>query len=154
MVRFLRLPEMIGGIGTEVGPAAVGLLHRPVLIVAELGRAEQGQLDGLPILRGLTLRRLQHAFIDEALGTQRLERAIDRAARLDLGLRREDIVMDAEQREIRPDQIEHLGDGLTPEEDEPLALRRLAKLRPIKLGEPEADRFQIVAGIESLRYLT
>ena len=47
---ILGLLQMIGGVGAEIGPAAVGLLHRPVLVVAELGRAEQGQLDRLPIV--------------------------------------------------------------------------------------------------------
>ena len=108
------LLQMIGDVGAEIGPAAVRLLDRPVLVVAELGRAEQGQLDRLPILVDLALGRFEHALIDEALVDQGLQRAIDRAARLDLGLRREEIVVDAEQGEIGADQLEHRRDGLAP----------------------------------------
>ena len=56
VVGAFGLLEMIGRVGAEIGPAAVRFLERPILVVAELGRAEQGQLDRLPIFRRLALR--------------------------------------------------------------------------------------------------
>ena len=59
----LRLLQVISGVGAEIGPAAVRLLHRPVLVVAELGRTEQRQLDRLPfVVRIDALRPLERAF--------------------------------------------------------------------------------------------
>ena len=108
MVGVLGLLPVIGGVGAEIGPAAVRLLHRPVLVVAELRRAEQGQLDRLPfVVRVEALGPLERAFVDEALGAQHLHRLLDRAALLQLGLGREQVVVDAEQAEIVPDQVEH-----------------------------------------------
>ena len=40
VIGLLRFLPVIGGIGAEIGPAAVRLLDRPILVVAELGRAE------------------------------------------------------------------------------------------------------------------
>src|SRR3546814_4871743 len=87
VIRTLRLLEMIGGIGAEIGPASVRLLHRPVLVVAELGRAEQGQLDRLPILRRLALGCFEQALIDQAFVTKRRLHTIGGAAPLHLRLR-------------------------------------------------------------------
>ena len=96
----LRLLEMIGEVGAEIGPAAVRLADRPVLVVAELGRAEQRQLDRLPILGRLALGRLEHAVIDEVARAQPGLGRLGLARRLQLGLGREHVVMDAEQREV------------------------------------------------------
>ena len=52
-----------------------------------------------------------------------LERAVDRARRLELRLGRELVVMDAEQGEVVADQLEHRLDRSGPEEVEPLGFR-------------------------------
>ncbi len=63
--------EVVGEIGTEIGPAAVGFADRAVLVVAESGRTEQGQLNGLPVLgRGLALGCFEHAVVDEIARAQ------------------------------------------------------------------------------------
>ena len=46
----LELRAMVGDVGGEIGVGAVGLEQRPVDVVAEVGRAEQGLLAVLPVL--------------------------------------------------------------------------------------------------------
>ncbi len=43
----LALVQIVGAVGGEVGPRAVGLLEHPVLVVAELGGAQPGRALGL-----------------------------------------------------------------------------------------------------------
>ena len=106
MVRDLRLLKVVSGVGAEIGPAAVRLLHRPVLVVAELGRTEKRQLDRFPfVVRVDALRPLEGALIDEALVAQHLLGAFDRALALHVGLRREHVVVDAEQAEVVPNEV-------------------------------------------------
>src|SRR3546814_11068189 len=69
-VGALRLLEMIGEVGAEIGPAAVRLLDRTVLIVAEPRRAEQRQFDRLPILGRFALRGFEQATVSEILVAQ------------------------------------------------------------------------------------
>ncbi len=73
-VGAFRLLHVIGEVGAEIGPAAVGLADRAVLIVAEFGRAEQRQLDRLPVLGRLALGRFEHAVIDQVVRAQPLSR--------------------------------------------------------------------------------
>src|SRR3546814_14597113 len=54
----LRLLEMIGEVGAEIGPASVRLPDRAILVVAEAGRSEQRQFHRLPIVGRFALRRL------------------------------------------------------------------------------------------------
>ncbi len=61
---------MIGHVGAEIGPGAVRLLDRAVLIVAEFGGAEQGKFDRLPIFGRFALGRFEDAVIDEIMLTQ------------------------------------------------------------------------------------
>src|SRR3546814_2898828 len=55
----LRLLEMIGEVGAEIGPASVRLPDRAILVVAEAGRSEQRQFHRLPIVGRFALRRLR-----------------------------------------------------------------------------------------------
>ena len=70
LVGALRLLEVIGEIGAEIGPRAVRLLDRAILIVTELGRAEQRQLDRLPIVGHFALGGIEHAVIDQIARAQ------------------------------------------------------------------------------------
>jgi hypothetical protein len=112
--------------------------------------AGTGHLGRLPVVGKLALGRLERAFIDEPLGTQPVERDIDLARLLHRRFRREDVVTDAEQREIAADHVHHRGDGLLAEQVEPFALGRADIARAIFLGEHLADRDQIVAGVEAV----
>ena len=69
-VGILRLLHVIGKIGPEIGPLAVGLPDRAILVVAELGRAEQRQLDRLPVVHYLALGLFENAVIDEVVLAQ------------------------------------------------------------------------------------
>src|SRR3546814_4456296 len=94
-----RLLEIRGEIGPEIGPASLGLPDRPVHIVAKAGGAEQRQFHRLPIVGKLALRRLQHAFVNQSIGAQLRDRRLDRARRLQFGLRRIKVVADARSEE-------------------------------------------------------
>ena len=50
------------------------------------------------------------AFVDQPLAAHGLQRLVDRAGRLELGFRGEDVVVDAEQAEVVADQFEHRRD--------------------------------------------
>ena len=65
LVGGLKLLHVVGRVRAEIGPAAVRFLQRPVLVVAELRRAEQGELDRLPVLDDLALGRLQMSLVDQ-----------------------------------------------------------------------------------------
>ena len=147
----LRLLEVIGQIGAEIGPAAIALLDRTVLIIAELGRAEQRQFDRLPILGRLAFGRFKVPVIDQilrpqpGLGLGRLARS------LKLGLGRKQVMLDPEQGQIGLDLLQHGGNGAGPELRQPFGF--------ISLGVPIAEfgsqrlthRDQIVARIEPFR---
>ena len=149
LVGRLGLLEVIGEIGTEIGPGAVRLLDRPILIVAELRRAEQRQFDRFPVLGRLALGRFEHAVIDIAARAQPRLGLFRLARGLELGLGREQVVMDAEQRQVGADHVHHRGDGDLTEEHEPFALGR-ADISVAELGgELRTNRLQIVAGIET-----
>ena len=75
-----ELVAVIGDVGGEIGPRAVGFLEWPVDIVAELGGAEQGLRTRLPIVGQLALWRFEHAGIDEPAVLQNAEALVDRAA--------------------------------------------------------------------------
>ena len=70
LVGACGLLHVIGEVGAEIGPAAVALADRPVLVVAEPGRAEQRQLDRLPVLERLALGRFEHAVVDQVVRAQ------------------------------------------------------------------------------------
>jgi hypothetical protein len=72
LVGRLQLLQVVGRVGREVGPAAVRLLERPILVVAVGGGTEQQQLDRLPIVRLLALGRLERAAIDEVARGKRV----------------------------------------------------------------------------------
>ncbi len=73
------LVVVVGDVGGEVGPAAVGLLERPVDLVAEPGRPKQRLLAILPVVGFQALGRLEPALIDQALAAELLEGPLDRA---------------------------------------------------------------------------
>src|SRR3546814_11459516 len=80
------LLEMIGEIGAEIGPAAVRLLDRTVLIVAEPRRAEQRQFDRFPVFGRFALRRFEQAVVDEIMVAQPFFGRGGLAFRLQFGL--------------------------------------------------------------------
>ncbi len=106
------LVVVIGDVGGEIGPGPVRLLHRAVLIVAELGGAEKGLLAFLPVVGKLALRRLQLALIDKAKALQPFQRRLDPAGAVEGLLRRIDVHLDAEQRKILADHLHHRGGGI------------------------------------------
>src|SRR5207237_7956942 len=66
MVCLLRFLPVVSGVGAEIGPASVRLLHRAILIVAELAGAEKRQFNRLPlVMRIEALGPLTHAFVDQ-----------------------------------------------------------------------------------------
>ena len=69
-VNALTFLEMIGKVSAEIGPAAVGFLDWPVLIIAKLRRPEQGKRNRLPIFDVLALWLFQFAVIDKAARAQ------------------------------------------------------------------------------------
>ena len=149
-VRALRLGQVIGHVDAEIGPAAVRLADRPILIVAVSRGAEQRQRHRLPLCIHLPLGRLQLAVIDQVAGAQGRLRLLRLAGGEQRRLRREHVVVDAEQRQVGADQLQHRGDGALAEHGQPLGLRRggvaVAELR----RERRADRDQIVAGIKAV----
>src|SRR3546814_18023365 len=50
LVGIARLLEMIGEIGPELGPASIGLPHRPVHIVSKAGGRDKGRVHPPPNL--------------------------------------------------------------------------------------------------------
>src|SRR3546814_19207209 len=65
----IELVPMISDVAGEIGPAAVGLLQRPVDIVAKFGCAEQCLRARLPIVGLLALARLAYPDIDQPAPT-------------------------------------------------------------------------------------
>ena len=101
------LAVVVGNIGSEIAPRTVGFPERPVDIVAELGRTEQGLRRRLPILRFHALGRLEDAGIDEALGFQFFQATLDTAGFHHLAFRTEHVLMDAYEGKIVADDIHH-----------------------------------------------
>ena len=66
----------VGDVAGEVGPAAVGLLERPVDVVAKVGSAEQRLLPRLPILWHPALGRIERAGVDQTLGLELRQRVV------------------------------------------------------------------------------
>ena len=150
LVGVLRLLIMIGEVGAEIGPAPVRFLDRPVLIVAEFGRAEQRQFNRLPILGRLALRRFEHTVIDQAMLAQPFFGGGGLALGLQLGLRREEIMMDAQLGEVGADHVHHRAHRLGAEQAEPRAFGRADIAVAIFGGELFSDGLQIIAGVEPL----
>ena len=69
------------------------------------------------------------------------------ARALQLGLRSEDVVPDAELREIRADHVHHGGDRPFAEQVEPFTLRRTDVFLAEFGGQRLADRHEVIAGI-------
>ena len=146
----LRFLEMIGKIAAEIGPATVGFLDRAVLVVAKLGRAEQGELDRFPVLDYLALGLLQHPVIDQITRPQFGFGNIRLARFVQFGLGREDIVPDAEQRQIRADHVHHLGHRRLAEDQQPVGFGRMLISVAKFGGQSLTDRFQIIARVQAL----
>ena len=91
----LDLVEMIGDIGGEIGPRAVRFHHRPVHVIPVFGGFEQRLLARLPIVGLFAFGRLEHAFIDQPLGFERVNRRFDPACAIQRFFRIEHIHFDA-----------------------------------------------------------
>ena len=148
-IGIFGLLEVIGEVCAKIRPCTVRFLDRAILVVTEFGRAKQGKFDRLPIFRRcLSLWRFEHTVIDKTVFAQpgfcffRLLRG------LQLGLGREKIVVDTEQREVFADHVHHRGDGTLAEEFEPLVLGRILVSGPEFLRQLFTDRLQVVARIE------
>lgn len=74
---------------------------------------------------------------------------IDLARGLQLGFRREQVVLDAEGGEILADHVHHRRDRAGAEEDQPLGLGRGGILIPEFGSERLAHGLQVFAGIEA-----
>ena len=147
-IGVLGLLHVIGEVRAEIGPAAVRLPDRAILIVAELRGAEQRQFDRLPVVGRLALGLFQLTIIDKALIAQPFLRFGGLAGGLQLGLRCEHIVRNAQLGEIGADQVHHRRDRAGAEQPQPFALRRGGVFIPEFLGQRLADRDQVFAGIE------
>ena len=79
------LVPVIGHVGCKIGPAAVRFANRPIRVVAERGRPEQGLRPGLPVLAGPALGRFEDADMKQIpvleFGKRLLHRAPNRRAR-------------------------------------------------------------------------
>ncbi len=147
-----ELVKVIGDVGGDIGPRAVGLLERSVDVVAEGARAEEGLRSRLPILRsGLALRRLERSDIDEPGLLQRLDSRFDHAGLDDGALGSEDRMADADRREIFADQRHHGRHCKAAHRAEPLALGRREPAVAIARSEGPAGILEIVAGIVAVR---
>ncbi len=109
-----ELVAVIGDVGSEIGQAAIGLEHRAVDVVAELGRAEKRLLARLPVFGRLAFRRLEHAAIKESLCFEERDGLLKlaRTSALKRALRKEDVVLDAERREVVANERHHGVDGV------------------------------------------
>ena len=150
LVCRLCLLEMIGKIAAEIGPATIGFLDRPILIIAKLRRPEQRQLDRFPILDHLALGLLEHAVIDQIARPQFRFGGIRLARFVQFGLGRENIVPDAEQGEIRADHVHHPGDRRLAEDQQPFGFRSMLIFVAKFCGQGFADRLQIITGVKPL----
>ena len=122
-IGFVGFLEVIGEIGAEIGPCPVRLLDRPVLVIAELGRTEQRQLNRLPVFRrGLALWRFKHTVIDKPVFAQPFFCFFRLPRGLQFSFRGEHRVLDTEPREIGADHVHHRRDGLLAEDGKPLIL--------------------------------
>ena len=152
LVATSRLLHVIGGVGGEIGPAAVGLLDRPILIVAELGRTEQQSAPPAPSHRAVLPLRRRRACPRRPGPCSRstLQRAIDRARFLTSRFRREQVVVDAEQAEVVPDQVEHRLDRASRNRSSHSLSGAPTYWSPNSAGELAPDRLQIIAGVQAL----
>ena len=141
---------MIGNIGGKIGPAAVRLLHRAILVIPERGRAEQGLLPRLPIVGGLAFWRFQRARVDQPLGAQGLDRGLDLAGAIQRLFRRIDIHLDAKRRQILADHRHHHAGGKVAHIGQPDRFRLVQQAVAVFGFQGLADRDQIVAGIQTL----
>ena len=62
----LKLVAVIGDIGRKVRPAFVGFAQGTICVIAELSGFEQKLRPFFPVIRQLSLRRLERARIDQA----------------------------------------------------------------------------------------
>ena len=151
VVAALDLVEVVGDVGGEVGPAAVGLLDRAVGVVAVGGGAEEGLLARLPVLGELALRRLERALVDEAVGVERGD-APPRCGRCRRATSRRRSVSMRTSRSARSSRIIAIIASVAnmrtsaSQSCSPLSRRLSPYLRLQRL----ADRDQVVAGIEAL----
>ncbi len=109
----LQLVVVVGDVPGKISVAAVGLLQRPVFVVAEGRRLEQ-RLDAVfPLGIVMTFGLLELALVDQALFSELFDRRFDLipAARLQRGFGEKDIVANIERREIVLDHRHHLIDG-------------------------------------------
>ena len=146
------LVGMIGDVIGEVGVRSVRLAQRPVDVVAELGRAEQGLRARFPVLRRFPLGRFQHAFVDQSIGVKLLDNGVGGAGGDQVAFGTVDVLLDAEQTEVFADLGHHGVDGEVFHRIQPGLGGGDAKvvsgqrgLEP--LGERVADLDQIVAAI-------
>ena len=84
-VNALTFLEMVSKVSAEIGPAAVGFLDWPILVITKLGRPEQRQRNGLPIFDFLALWLFQFAVIDKSARAQFALRNVRLARFMQLG---------------------------------------------------------------------
>ena len=151
LIGVAGLLEVVGEVDAEVSPASICLADRPVLIIAKERRAEQRQLDRLPVLRGFSLGRVKHAIIDQAAlaqpslgggGPSRFEQ---------FGLRCEAVMTNAQQREVRADRLHHRCHGVRTEDRKPRGLRGMSVAVAEVRSQGLAHGLKIVARIQALR---
>lgn len=140
---------VVGDVGGEVGVGAVGLEQRPVDLVTEERRAEEGLLTVLPVVLRLALRRRQRSDMDEIAIAQvpdRLGHEIAVRAGRERPLREEAVVPHAEQPEVLADQLHHRPHGRVAEWREPFGLRPTRMCASVPVGERLPDRDEVLAG--------
>src|ERR1019366_10169701 len=122
----------------------------PVDVIAKSRRFEQRLLAILPILGGLTFRRRQPPFIDEAAPAQVRDGVRDQIAAAAMGqraLREKNLVLYVEASKIGPDHRHHPFDRDAAHLVEPLDFRPPQQSRAIFFRERVGHWFYIIDGL-------
>ena len=106
-----HLVGMVGDVIGEVGVAAVAFAQGAIDVIAELGGAEKGLRAGFPVLGCFAFGGIEHAFVDQGFGRERVDGGFGGAAGEEGALAEEDVVGDAEQGQVLADAGQQGGDG-------------------------------------------
>ena len=146
----LHLVIVIGDIGGEIGPTAIRFLHRPVHIIAVIGRAKQSLLTRLPIFRFLALWRLQDPLINQSFGLQIFNCSLNEARAVERFFGIEGVHLDAQLQQVGADHVHHRFGGKLAHRSEPFGLGRSQEAVAEFCLERLTRLDQVIAGIGAI----